>query len=57
VKAFTRAGRPNSCALVRHVLDAYPHLASLAPAHLFADGGEPELDERARSRTSVPPPP
>ena len=30
--------------LVRRVLDAYPHLASLAPAHLFADAVEPELD-------------
>ena len=33
--------------LVRRVLDAYPHLASLAPPHLFADAGEPELDNEA----------
>ena len=26
---------------------AYPHLASLASAHLFPEAGEPELDERA----------
>ena len=32
---------------VRRVLDAYPHLASLAPGQLFADAGEPELDDRA----------
>jgi hypothetical protein len=33
--------------LVRRVLKAYPHLAPLAPAHLFADAGEPELDDGA----------
>ena len=27
--------------------DAYPHLASLEPVHLFAEAGEPELDDRA----------
>ena len=32
--------------LVRRVLDAYPHLAELAPGHLFADAGEP--DDQAR---------
>ena len=30
------------------VLDAYPHLAPLAPADLFADAAEPELDDHAR---------
>ena len=33
--------------LVRRVLDAYPHLASLAPPHLLADVGEPQLDDQA----------
>ena len=33
--------------LVRRVLDAYPHLAELAPARLFADAGELELDDQA----------
>ena len=32
--------------LVRRVLKAYPHLGPFAPAHLFADAGEPELDDR-----------
>ncbi len=32
---------------VRRVLKAYPHLAPLAPAHLFADVSEPELDDQA----------
>ena len=34
--------------LVRRVLKAYPHLAPLAPVHLFADAGEPEPDDEAR---------
>ena len=33
--------------LVRRVLKTYPHLAPLAPAHLFADAVEPELDDQA----------
>jgi hypothetical protein len=33
--------------LERRVLDAYPHLAPLAPGHLFADAVEPELDDLA----------
>ena len=33
--------------LVRRVLKAHPHLAPLAPAHLFADAGEPEPDDLA----------
>ncbi len=33
--------------LVARVVKHYPHLAELAPAHLFADASEPELDERA----------
>ena len=36
--------------LVRRVLKAYPHLAELAPAHLFARTGSrssPELDDQA----------
>jgi hypothetical protein len=28
------------------VLKAHPHLAPLAPEHLFADAVEPELDDR-----------
>ncbi len=33
--------------LVRRVLDAYPHLAPLAPAHPFADAIESEADDQA----------
>ena len=34
--------------LVRRVLDAFPHLASLAPSvELVSDAGEPEPDDRA----------
>jgi hypothetical protein len=33
--------------LVRRVLKAYPHLAPLAPAHLFADAVEPEAGDQA----------
>ena len=33
--------------LVRRVLKAYPHLGPLAPAHLFADAGEPEPYDRS----------
>ena len=33
--------------LVRRVLDVYPHLASLAPGHLFADAVESEPDGQA----------
>jgi hypothetical protein len=29
------------------VFDAYPHLASVASPRLFADAGEPELDNQA----------
>ena len=33
--------------LVARVVKHYPHLAELAPAHLFADAVEPELDDQA----------
>jgi hypothetical protein len=33
--------------LVHRVLDAYPDLSPLAPAHLFADASELELDGQA----------
>ena len=33
--------------LVARVVEAYPHLKALAPAPLFADAGEPELDDEA----------
>ena len=44
VAEMTQAQRAQ---LVRRVLDAYPHLAPLAPTHLFADAGEPEVDDQA----------
>ena len=43
--------------LVARVVAAYPHLKSLAPAHLFADAVEPEPDDRQDNRARDDPTP
>ena len=43
--------------LVRRVLDAYPHLSSLAPADLFAEVVKPGTDDQASQSGSGHPHP